>query len=159
MSENRYQPPNAEVTDRATHGPARPKAVRLACQLLLISVALSLATLLPGIRVDRPDDAETPLAFALVVGAILLSLSLWLIAKSYEGKNWARWANLAYLAIGWWFATQEIGPQFLASPVAGAIEFAVILMELAACGLLFFGIGNFWFNEVARARRASPNEP
>ena len=157
MSENRYQPPNAEVADSAAHGP-RPRAVGLACQLLLISVALSLATYLPGIRVDRAEDAEVPLAFTVLFVAILVSLSLWLIAKSYEGKNWARWANLAYLAIGWWFATQEIGPQFLASPVAGAIEFVVILMELAACGLLFFGIGNHWFKEVARARRASPNE-
>ena len=83
------------------------------------------------------------------------ALSLLLIVRCYEGKNWARWANLAYLALGWLLGIQDIGQHIQVSPLAGILESSIVVMEVAACWLLFTGIGNHWFKELDRIRRAA----
>jgi hypothetical protein len=150
MDPNPFEPPAAPVADPAL--PRRPLAVRVACQLLLLSLVLGLATYLPGIRVDRPEDAEIPLFVTIGMLGFFLGLSLLLIAKCHEGRNWARWVNLAYLALGWWLGAEDIGAHFQTAPLAALMEIVSMAMEMGACWLLMTGIGHYWFGQLARAR-------
>ena len=155
MPDNPFKPPSAEVADPVSTAPARPLAVRLACQFLLVSLVLSLATLLPGVRTSTPDEQEIPLIFSVIVFGVLVGLSLFLIAKSYEGRNWARWTNLALLTLGWWLVAQDLASGTHLSSIEVTLDVVVVLMELTATWLLFTGIGSYWFKEMSRASRGA----
>ena len=145
MPSNPYQPPNAEVADAPQTLPPRPRAVRLACQLVLSSFLLGLVTLLPGVDVPRPEDEAIPAVFFIVVVAIFGAITVWLVHTTYQGRNWARWALLAYLILGWFLAAGELSSDFERSPLVGSLNVAVAVMELAAASLLFAGAGAKWF--------------
>lgn len=149
--ENPFRPPSAPVADPAAQSPARPLAVRLACQLLLAALVLSLVTLLPGVRVPAPEDQDVPFLINVVVFGAVVAFALLLIAKSYEGRNWARWTNLAFLCLGWVFVIQDMGSGSPTTPLAVVLDVVVMVLELAATWLLFTGIGHYWFKQMSRA--------
>ncbi len=119
----------------------------------MASLALGIVSLLPGIRPPRPDDPLVPLAYTL--GAVLVfgGLTIWLAIEVLRGKPWARWAMLAYLALGWWLGGGELGDDFMRSPVLGVIDVACIALEAVACTLLFSGAGAQWFSALAALQR------
>lgn len=145
MQHNPYTPPEAEVNDPVRHLPPRPPQVRNACRLVLVSMVLGLVTLLPGVRAQAPDEPDVPLSVILVLVALFGGLTIWLVAKTHAGRNWARWGLLAYLMFGWWIIGSDITEQFLSSPLAGLIDAVCIAMEAVAMWLLFFSKGASWF--------------
>lgn len=144
--------PQAAGTDRSRLDVHPPDAVRKACLLILASLCLGLVTLIPGVQPVSPDAAETPLLATIVVVASSVGLTVWLAIKVYDGRNWARWAMLAFLAFGWWLDGSEWTQDFLQSPLAGAIEALCTVMEVIACGYLFFGRGAQWYAEPSGQR-------
>ena len=153
MTPNPYAPPGADVADVNTARPPMPRAVRVACQLIMASLALGLVSMLPGIRPPRPDDPAVPWAFTLGAIVVFGGLTIWLTLELLRGKLWARWGMLAYLVLGWWLGGGEISDDFLRSPVLGLIDAVCIVLEIAACWLLFFGDGARWFAALAALRR------
>ena len=146
MPSNPYQPPGAEVADAPQVLAPRPPTVRLACQLVLAAFALGLVTLLPGVDVPRPEDAALPGVFVAIFGVI----TLWLTYATYQGRNWARWALLAYLILGWFLVSGELVSDFERAPLVGSLNLAAVVMELAAVWLLFAGAGAKWFGRSRR---------
>ena len=147
---NPYAPPGTEVADPAAA--QAPPAVRRACILFLTSLALGLVTLLPGVRPAPAEDAAVPAAFTFFVVLFFGGLTVWLTWKLYRGRNWARWAMLAYVLFGWWMGTSELTDDFLASPVAGMIDIVCIAIEAVACWSLFFGAAAGWYRALAASR-------
>ena len=145
MSSNPFAPPNAKVTDPSNVQPPPPREIRTACRLILLSLVLGLVTLAPGIRPERPGDAEVPLLFTLGLTVFFSGLTVWLALKLYGGRNWARWVMLAYLAAGWWVAGSELQENFALSPVSGVIDVVCAAMEVVACWLFIAGKGARWF--------------
>ena len=143
---------NAAGTDRSRLELRPPDAVRKACLLILASLFLGLVTLIPGVQPVSPDAADTPLLVTIFVAALSIGLTVWLAVKVYDGRNWARWAMLAFLALGWWLDGSELTEDFIQSPLAGAIEAICIVMEAVACGYLFFGRGARWYAELSAQR-------
>jgi hypothetical protein len=133
--------------------PPVPRAIGNACRLIIGSLMLGIVSLLPGIRVPRPDDPEIPLAFTLGSIVVFGGLTLWLALEVWRGKNWARWAMLAYLVLGWWLGAGEMGDDFLRSPLLGTLDAACVTIEAVACALLFFGAGGRWFSALDALRR------
>jgi hypothetical protein len=153
MTPDPFAPPTAPSDHADGSWPPRPPAVNLACRLVIASLALGIVSLLPGVRPPRPDDPVVPLAYTL--GAVLVfgGLTIWLAIEVLRGKPWARWAMLAYLALGWWLGGGELDDDFMRSPVLGVIDVACIALEAVACGLLFSGAGARWFAALDARRR------
>jgi hypothetical protein len=153
MTPNPYAPPDAEVADVTSLRPPTPRAVGNACRLIIASLVLGIVSLLPGIRVPRPDDPQVPLAFTLGSVVVFGGLTLWLALEVWRGKRWARWVMLAYLVLGWWLGAGDMSDDFLRSPLLGTLDAVCILLEAIACALLFFGAGARWFAALAALRR------
>jgi hypothetical protein len=153
-SNNPFAPPNAEVADPPSDAPPPPREIRRACGLILVAMVLGLVTLLPGVRPERAGAEDVPafVTFGLIV--FFSGLTIWLALKIYRGSGWARWAMLAYLALGWWLAGSELQETFAGSPVSGLIDVVCIAMEAVACALLTLGNGARWFSQLAERRRA-----
>lgn len=151
---NPFRPPSTEVDDLAAALPPSPPGVRIAGYLVLLSFLLGLPTLLPGVRPVRTGEPDSPLWATLVVVVLFGVLTLWLVLQTQRGRHWARWALLAYLALGWYLVGPDLQEDFALSPLAGAINVVCILLEVAAALMLFVGPANRWFAEVrARPRR------
>ena len=114
---------------------------------------LGLVTLLPGVRPERPGEAEIPVLFTVGVVVLFGGLTVWLALKMYRGRNWARWTMLAYLALGWWLAGSEMQDNFVRSPISAVIDVICIAMEAVACWLVTLGDGARWFSRGISTRR------
>jgi hypothetical protein len=150
MTPNPFAPPRAEVADPPPQQP--PPAVRRACRLVVASMVLGLVTLLPGIAAPVPDDAQVPLFITLAIVAFFGGLTIWLTVAVSRGVHWARWALLAYLALGWVLSGMQFTDEFMRSPISGMIEIVCVVMELVASAMLFFGSGARWFAGLAKTQ-------
>jgi hypothetical protein len=155
MTPNPFLPPHADVADPAAPPPQAPPAVRRACRLVVASMFLGLVTLVPGVAAPSPEDAQVPVFITLAIVALFGGVTIWLAFAVHRGAPWARWALLAYLALGWVLSGMQFMDEFLRSPISGMIEVVCIAMEFAACGMLFFGSGAAWFAALARVRLAA----
>jgi len=155
MPTNPYQPPSADLADPEAENPHPPVSVRRACQLILGSLALGLLTLMPGIRPVTSQDEAVPFAFTAAFALIFGGLTVWLTVKLYRRKNWARWAMLAYLLLGWLLAGSSLNDDFVQSPIAGIIDIVCIAMEAVACWYIFLGGGAHWYAKLANRRIGS----
>ncbi len=154
IPENPFKPPTADVADPVDAEPARPQSVQFACQLLLVALVLSFAPLFPGIRDEAPGDAEIPIVIGIVIYGVLIGIALALIAKTYAGRNWARWVNSALLVLGWWITAKDLGTDLQDSPLGAVLSVVVALLEIAATWLLFTGAGGRWFKDVRHANHS-----
>lgn len=155
-SNNPFAPPNANAADPPTDEPPPPREIRRACALILFAMVLGLVTLVPGVRPERAGAEEVPALFSFGLVVLFSGLTIWLALQIYRGRSWARWAMLAYLALGWWLAGSELQETFVGSPVCGAIDVVCIAMEAVACVLFTVGNGARWFSQLAENRRARP---
>lgn len=157
MTPDRATPPNAAQAAPAADRSRPPPPVRRACLLILASLAIGVILLWPGVRPNPPGEEAAPALFTLAALVVFGGLTLWLAARLYQGRNWARWAMLGYLMLGWWFTSSELNNQFLQAPIVGFMDLVCIAMEGLACWLLFTGAGARWFADLgvqARGRRA-----
>lgn len=122
-----------------------PKEVWRACYLIVASLLLSPAILIPGVTPNYPGVPATPLFESLAAFALFGGLTLWLGFKVLQRKNWARWAMFVYLALTWLLSAQTISEELSLSPMAGLIEVLCNGMEMVAVVYLFFGQGAMWF--------------
>jgi len=157
MTPDPFAPPTAEVAEVNTSRPPMPRAVSLACRLIMASLALGIVSLLPGIRPPRPDDPLVPLAYTIAAVVVFGGLTIWFAIEVLRGRPWARWVMLAYLVLGWWLGAGELNDDFLRSPVLGVLDVVCIVLEVAACGLLFSGAGARWFAALAALRQRDRN--
>lgn len=128
------------------HAPHLPPVeVWRACLLILGSLVLSLALLIPGITPVQPGSPGTPLLESLTVLAIFGGLTVWLVLKTLQRRRWARWSLCAYLALTWLLAAQGLADDFAVSPLAGLIDVVSIVMEMFAVWGLLFGPAPKWF--------------
>jgi hypothetical protein len=144
MMATRYSPPGSARTDVPLPRKAPPN-VRHACQILVVSLLLSLHSMFP-LPTIPPDVGR--LEFAVIVGLFVVSyvaLGIWLIIKIHQGRNWARWTMLVLLAIFWLVrslseqSASEFAEQFARAPIAGTAGLLEHTMEAVACYLLLLG--------------------
>jgi len=159
MSNDPYRPPSAEVQDPPVTRSPPPQQVSQARLLIWASLALGLLELLPGIRPELPDAPDVPLSVTLGLVVIFGGITLWLADRLHGGKNWARWAMLVYMILGWATSADDFGVYFTVSPIAGMISLACIALELVACWFLFTGAGDRWFAELSGRRPKGTSAP
>jgi hypothetical protein len=119
--------------------------VRLACRMILASMALGLASLVPGVRAPLDGVPEAAPIVTLLLLALFTGLTLWLLWSLALRRNWARWAMLAFLGLGWWLSSEDLMGEFLRSPLAATLDASCIALEMIACVLLFSAAADRWF--------------
>ncbi len=140
MTDLRYAPPAATVADIRAVLPA-PPSVRRACQLFVAATLLGLVGL-----IELPSLPFYARSWIFVMGALVLmgvfvSLTLWLILKIYQGRNWARWTVLVLVAPSWVVGAVQFSEQIRQAPIQATSGIVITALELAAYGFLFFGNG------------------
>ena len=143
---------DSPITDRARRFP--PHSVYAACVLILAALVFGLLALAPGIRVSPPNEQPIPLLFTLSVVILFSGLTVWFAIEVLRRKNWARWAMLIYLSLGWLLGGAEVADTFAQSPLAAFIETFSMAMEIFACWLLFSGASAQWFRERSTPQSA-----
>jgi hypothetical protein len=146
-------PHRAAQVDQPRADRSRPGDIREACRLILGALAIGLIAFWPGLGEPQPD----PGVVATVVGVLLVvvfgGLTVWLTRKIWLGKNWARWAMLFYLLLGWVLTLADLNAEMARSPITAIISVVTAVMEVFACWLLFFGAGGRWFTPRANDHR------
>lgn len=152
MAQNPYEPPEAPVADPVAANVPRPPEVALACRILWIVFVLGFVTLLPSIRGEwwmspglSGDDASG-LAAGLVMALILSALFAYFVWWISRGRNWARWALLAYLIFGLLVMVADFPRSISETPIAAVLDVVMAIAEVWACHLLFRGPGAAWFS-------------
>jgi hypothetical protein len=158
MAQNPYEAPSAAVDDPAVAMAPRPPQVTLAIRILWITFGVSLITMHPSIRGDwwnMPGTAsatESGLMAGVVVASLIFSaIGATLIWLTGRGRNWARWALLALLIIGWLVTISDFSRSIVETPIAAIADVLIAAAELWACYLLFQGAGAAWFSRGKRA--------
>lgn len=131
-----------------------PDEIWRACLLIVASLLLGLVTMIPGIAPERPAEADMPALEVLGLLAVFGGLTLLLALKILQRRNWARWAMLAYLVLGWLLAAATMKEDFALSPLAGLINLVCMVLEWLAVWQLFFGNGPKWFEGRATSARS-----
>ncbi len=155
MSDARYKPPVAAVSDpeTATLRPPRPQSVQMGLALLWVSL---LTTILEWALDSLSGSAEwqdpTFVISAVITAGAALTFAAWINIMIGRGRNWARIVNLVLLCISvpvllLWddYATQ------MAPPVLAIHVFSWVT-SIAGTVLVFTRTANQWF----RAMRATP---
>jgi hypothetical protein len=149
-SPNPFQPPAADVADPSpVYGPV-PQQVKWACWLILLSLAIGVATLIPGLRPLPPGEEEAPLWLSILLVLILGGLTVWLVTKVQAARNWARWILFILLATGWALGFMFFPDDLALSPFFASVDLVCVLLEVVACCLLFFGGNARWFKASSR---------
>jgi hypothetical protein len=143
--------PAAQV-DRRHADRSRPGDIREACRLILGALAIGLIALWPGLGEPQPDPGVVATVVGVVLVVVFIGLTVWLTRKIWLGKNWARWAMLFYLLLGWVLAVADLNAEMARSPITAIISVVTGVMEMFACWLLFFGAGGQWFAANAADR-------
>ncbi len=152
---NPFAPSSAPVGHPSARALPRPLAVSRSVALVLASLVLGLAQLLPAVHGLRPGEEAVPLWFTLAMVGVFGGLTVWLAGKMYAGRNWSRWAMLAYLGVGWVFALEGLVDDFSYSSLAGPLNLVGIALEVAAMWLVFQGPGRAWYGALRAQRAAS----
>ena len=148
MNPDRYDPPAAQLADPPSAAGDAPPSVRRACRFIIIALLLSLAGLVPGLRADDPTVPPVPLWIEATWVGVFTLLTVWLVVLLLRRRNWARWATLALLGLGWLAFAADFSDIFLRSPVAGMLDVVVTAFEVWATSLLFSGESRAWFRRT-----------
>jgi len=152
---NPFQPPEANVEDPVpSYGP-RPVAVQRACLLVLLSLAVGVVSLIPGLRPVTPGEAEVPGWVTLLIVLIFGGLTVWLTVNVYGARNWARWGLVGFLALGWLIGFSTLPEDMVSSPFFALLDMGCVAAEISACALPFFGPAAQWFRAVSAVSRRS----
>lgn len=145
MSDDRFKPPQTPVVDPRVVEARAPLSVRNACGLILLSMVLGYATLLPGIRPPAPAMTAGHMMFAAGWVLFFSWLTYWLTGRLRQRSHAARWQMLALLGSGWLLMVLTFQSDFNDSPIFVVIELLTSALEVWAVWLLFTGASAKWF--------------
>lgn len=153
MAQNPYEAPEAHVADPVVAMAPRPPEVALACRILWIVFVLGFLTMLPSIRgewwmlyASESGGAGAGLVAGLMMASIFGAIFATFVWFTGRGRNWARWALLAYLIFGWIVLVIDFPRSISITPVAAFLDLIIAVVEVWPCRLLFRGPGAAWFS-------------
>lgn len=150
---NPFAPPRAGLAEPLIDALPRPLAVGRSVALILGSMALGLVELLPAVHGARPNEEAVPLWFTAAIVLVFGGITVWLARQMYAGRNWSRWAMLAYLGLGWALGIGGLVDDFSYSTLAGPLNVVGMVMEMVAMWLVFQGAGSAWYRALRVTRR------
>jgi hypothetical protein len=168
MSENRYAPPAATVTDVESRVGSleRPRIVTIGVCLLWAEIALGIPGLVYLVFVTLKQDPHRT-AYWVYVGRMVvqfafLALSVFLTRMCWKGRNWARIAYLVLLILGLVVTASGYAMRYFMLkqlPDIGLSWHSVtyllqVLLDIMAMCLLFTPGANAWYREMRFARRS-----
>lgn len=123
----------------------RPREVSYAVFLLIASLLLGLLQM-PFVVINYVSQEQHGFAIFLgVLVAVFGALTLLLVSKIKQRKNWARWVMGAVVLLGIASTLNSFEEQWKESTVWTVLDCLTGLMELVAVGVLFVRRSNDWF--------------
>jgi hypothetical protein len=154
-SSDRYAPPRTDVADIGapdTLLSSRPRSVAWACVLLLASMAVGLASLLPGIDPPIPGEPAAMTAMIWGITLALLAVELWILHCVWQRRGWARWTMVALTAFGIAVGIPVIEEDWTRAPIVAWLGIASGALSTVAAALLLARPAANWFKGVAAGR-------
>jgi len=150
MNDNRYAPPNSPVGDvKPSPTPRqRPREIVLAVQLTATQYVMGIFVMILAWDFYSSLQSAGQAFFTQVIG---LAFAVYIWAKIYHGRNWARILLLVSSVIG--LAAQATMPEvrkiLMAAPVLVKLSMiSSIAMTLINLWLLFLSPGREWFRKT-----------
>ena len=132
-----------------------PRTVRVSLWLLLAGVAAGFA-LAPFEPTPWPATPPMPVLIAtIVLGAALFGALAFVALRTYQGRNWARWLQLALLAVVLPGAVRHLLEELGSAPAVTLIHAAILCAQIASVALLFTPTSNSWYRDASRKSPAS----
>jgi hypothetical protein len=150
MNDNRYAPPNSPVGDRQPE-PAlkqRPREIVLAVQLTVTQYVMGIVLMVFSWDYYSGLQSVGQAVFTQLFG-VAFGLFIW--AKIYHGRNWARILLLvsSVLGLAAQVALPEVTKLIMAAPVLVKLTMiSSIAMTLINLWLLFLSPGREWFRKT-----------
>jgi hypothetical protein len=111
---------------------AMPQTVKVSLVLLLVSYA--------GVLMFFPHGGRTSPLFV-----VWLALWIFILYRTYRGKNWGRWVLAAQTAFAWAVHIPGLATKFEMSIYAGFVDVIFNLGITVAIALLFTPTANRWY--------------
>jgi hypothetical protein len=150
MNNNPYAPPGAPVDDVTTSQASmpRPRQVLLAVQLAAASFIVGL--LIMFLTWDYYVGLQ-PVGQMVATQIVTLAIMVWLYAKIYAGRNWARITLLVLTLVGMLgiFSDTAVALYKGAPVLAKVWMFIGHALSLVVLWLLFLSPGKEWFRKRA----------
>lgn len=137
------RPKAARVRQQRRQRPVQViRAVRLLCVSLGVGVVVSLfdAVML---------GPSAPLAFVLLVVAVVCAMMAALAYEIWRGKNWARIALLLLFVFGLASFLPNLDLVFARSAAMGVLSVLQCMVQIAALYLVFSAPGSAWYRRNA----------
>ena len=132
-----------------------PRTVRVSLWLLLAGIAAGFA-LAPFEPTPWPATPPMPVLIAtIVLGAALLGALAFVALRTYQGRNWARWLQLALLVVVLPGAARHLLDDLGSAPAVTSIHAAILCAQIASVALLFTPTSNSWYRDASRKSPAS----
>ena len=124
-----------------------PRPVRLSLILLLggYLLGLALSPFDPRPWPKLPD--RSTFIIALLLGAALVWLILFIAMRAYQGRNWARWVQLVSQVAAMPSFVTHLGPQMGAAPLVSSLYALIFVAEVVSVALLFTPAASHWYHE------------
>lgn len=137
----------------------KPKAVKLAIQLLWASFALGVVNTAIN-WTDTISQMTQPLPidkglFALIIASFTFCVLFWLFYKISTGRNWARITFLCFFLIGLPFSVPQLLAMIEQAPLKVSIALLLTLLQLIALIALFSNTGNASYRLQKESRSQS----
>lgn len=122
-----------------------PRPVRASLWLLVCGYVLGLALSPFDPRPwPRIPDRWT-FVVALLLGALILWLIVFIALRTYQGRNWARWVQLVTQVAAIPSFVRDLGLHFGAAPIVSSCYALIFMAEVLAVSLLFTPVANQWY--------------
>jgi len=153
MDHNPYSAPRSAVADAGEPRGKRPLVVGIAVVLLATAIAFSVRD---GVLDFRGVETGEISGLMMAWRILRIALAVLLCLQIARGRNWARHAELVFVALGiarlsfefWRFNNLPEGVHFMLDKPAFAMSAAPLVLELSALYLLFVP-GRHWFKRRA----------
>jgi hypothetical protein len=145
MTDNPYQPPEAEVRDAPPRRlvAARPRQIVQAIALLWVSTSLGVAS--GYLEAQRSPDPWASVAVMLLTMLVLLAV---LTVMLWRGRNWARLTYLILVALSLASLISSWG--IVERPaIEVALEAVSFVADAGSFFLMFTKPGSLWFQYAA----------
>lgn len=123
----------------------RPREVSYAGFLLIGSLLLGLVQAPFEVMSYDSQEQHGFAIFLVVFVAVFGALTLLLVSKTMQRKNWARWVIGVVVLLSFASTLNSFEEQWKESSVRSVLDFLTGLMELGAVGVLFARRSNDWF--------------
>jgi len=132
-----------------------PASVRTSLRLFLLGLAVSIAIIPFDRRPWPPMPPAAAVVIAVISGVVIFGLLAFVLVRTYQGRNWARWVLLVLLLLAVPGTLRDAAGYFRGASVVTIVHASIFCLNVAAVALLFTRTSNLWYRNAPHKSPAS----